>query len=962
MASQRAGRVDSNPHQVDAVVFALARIPEGGCILADEVGLGKTIEAGLVIAQLMAEGANRVLLITPKALLGQWQQELTDLFGIDTVEATAGPESFSGSGVFLIGREQATSIRGEAALKDAAPFDLCVIDEAHEIFAGIHKRFDRLGQYDEESPHALMAGRLRAALDGTGTPVILLTATPIQNSLPELWGLVQYVDPTGTLLGDITTFRKMFCGDTDRILREGQENELRRRLNTVVKRTLRRQAQAFMEQPFVGRQAHKFEYSMSPEEKSLYDDVTDYLLRPALVAFRGNQRRLLLIGFHRRMASSHSALAASLRNVADRLQRTLDMGAFSTEQDAEVIKADLEDDDMPGTDTDTEPLPPPEVIQAELDLVESFIARADALTTDGKAQALIKAVRMVLKRGEEERGSGKVVVFTESLTTQEYIRDLLLESGVVGDQDVTLFRGTNDSPRATEALRNWQAEVADKMPTYRKPTREVATRLALVYEFKTRSKVFISTEAGAKGLNLQFCDTLVNYDLPWNPQRIEQRIGRCHRYGQKTDVTVINFVATDNEAQQLTLEILTEKLDLFGTVLGASDEVLHRPSEDAPESVVGALGSEFENRVNRIWERARSKEQIVAELRELRESMDTHRKRFDEAHKRTGDVIQSRFDDSVKQVFKQIELALPTELARFDREIDAVLKAYLEAAAIPHERIENGAGPVYRIAPTSALPGDLKDGLTVVAGPANETADADPLHVGHPLITAAVTHARGATDEAGNLVLDVSEQEHLRHLRGRSGRLWVVKARFEGFESVERLLPILILGDDPEPLELDVAQDVLLSKAVEVAPDAGAVVSHDPPSDEDMEDALDQIMFQVQTSVAEGERARFERIIEQIEQYIEDRLLLLGVRHEDIESRLRKAEAERDGAMGSERRSAAEEKVQRLGGELEQVDERIADLQARNDERYSQLRTRTHERRFTPPTTERLVDASVTIL
>jgi SNF2 family DNA or RNA helicase len=147
-------------------------------------------------------------------------------------------------------------------------------------------------------------------------PVLLLTATPIQNSLAELWGLVQYVDPLGTLLGDLATFREVFCGVDDRQLASGQEAELRSRLRSVLQRTLRRDAQVFLEKPFVGREARLFEYAMAPDEKSLYDDVTQYLLEPGILAFEGRHRQLLLLGFHRLMASSNAALAASLRGVA----------------------------------------------------------------------------------------------------------------------------------------------------------------------------------------------------------------------------------------------------------------------------------------------------------------------------------------------------------------------------------------------------------------------------------------------------------------------------------------------------------------------------------------------------------------------------------------------------------------------------------------------------------------------
>ena len=337
-AAQRQARIDPNPHQIDAVIFALRRLREGGCILADEVGLGKTIEAGLVIAQSRAEGAQRILLIVPKSLIGQWQGELLNLFGIQARENEA---SFFAPGVYLVGREFAGSERGATPLGAVPPFDLAVIDEAHEIFAGLHKRYGRDGIYDESSDEALMAHRVRGFL--RSTPVLLLTATPMQNSLAELWGLVQYVEPTGTLLGDIATFRKVFCSEDDRTLVPGQEHELKRRLAMVQRRTLRRQAQEFLDRPFTQRRCRLYEYAMSDAERSLYDDVTEYLLEPSLYAFAGRQRRLLLIGFHRRMASSISALAASLENVAARLRR-LQAGLGSDDTVINVLR-DLEDED-----------------------------------------------------------------------------------------------------------------------------------------------------------------------------------------------------------------------------------------------------------------------------------------------------------------------------------------------------------------------------------------------------------------------------------------------------------------------------------------------------------------------------------------------------------------------------------------------------------------------------------------
>jgi SNF2 family DNA or RNA helicase len=443
-ACQRQGRIDPNPHQIDAVVFALRRIPEGGCILADEVGLGKTIEAGLIIAQLMAEGMRRVLLVVPKSLLGQWQTELYALFGIEAREGRLDPETFTGTGVFLTHRELAGGPKGASVLKAVDPFDLVVVDEAHEVFSGIHKRYNKDGVYDQDSRHAQTAGRLWEVIKRGGSPVVLLTATPIQNSLAELWGLVQYVEPTGTLLGRLPTFREIFCETGDRTVLPEQARELRRRLQTVLQRTLRRQARDFLQVPFVERHARVFEYAMSPEEQALYTDVTKWLMREHLYAFRGKQRHLLLISFHRRMASSLAALAESLKRVAQRLRDRLAQRGHAVSDDGtqflRQMAADLEEEeDLGGSDGDDNSevtLREPEAIsetdeglRSELEVVVGFATRAVELGHDSKARRLLEAVRFVQDRGSRGLGSGKTVIFTESLTTQHYLRNLLLEHG-----------------------------------------------------------------------------------------------------------------------------------------------------------------------------------------------------------------------------------------------------------------------------------------------------------------------------------------------------------------------------------------------------------------------------------------------------------------------------------------------------------------------------------------------------
>ncbi len=958
VASQRAARIDPNPHQIDAVIFALGRIPDGGCILADEVGLGKTIEAGLVIAQLLAEGATRVLVVTPKALLGQWKQELYTLFGVDAREVTRDELSFAGEGVLLATRDLVGSEAGAAALRAAGRLDLCVIDEAHEVFAGIYRRFDRAGGERDDAPHARLAGRLSAAIDGT--PVLLLTATPLQNSLLELWGLVRYIDPTGTLLGDLSTFRELFCPHDDRVLAEGQEHELQRRLSSVLQRTLRRQAQDFMREPFVARRAQLFEYTMSEPERALYDDVTAYLLEPGLHAFRGNHRKLLLLGFHRRMASSLPALAASLDRVACRLRALLDRagaGQGDTAADAAELVADLEEDDPaelagPAEHVDTSAehtAAPSSAVAAELARVESFIARARSLPGDSKADALVRAVRLVAEQAEHGRSSGRVVIFTESLTTQDYLRRLLVDSGVVGDGDVTLFRGDNATPRAAVALDRWVEEVGRALPAASQPSPDVAIRLALVHEFRTRSRVFISTEAGAKGLNLQFCDTVINYDLPWNPQRIEQRIGRCHRYGQRRDVTVINFLAKDNEAQRLTLEILGQKLDLFGTVLGATDEVLHRPGALSSDALVSAMGAEFEAQLRRVYERARTLDEVAHELRELRAAMDARRREFEAAVKRTEDVIQRRFDSSVRAAFRKIQQELPAELEAFDRAIEQVVVAYLDAAAIPYQLERRGDRAELRL----TGPGAERAVIGPSPPPAGDELALPSLHLGHPLVAAAVAHARALPAAALRVRVDASSPA-IAPLRGRRGRLRLVRVAHRGVERAEELLPVVVLEGDDAPLDVEVARAVLLAPMADAASAPPSAVT-----DAVLDDAVDELLFDLTGHASRVEQPRFERTLEQIERFITDRVLLLERRLDAATARLARAQDARDGALGADQRNAAERARVKAQEEIDALDAQRRALRAGDDERYLQWRRHAEERRYHPPEIHRLVDAEL---
>lgn len=952
--SQRRGRIDANPHQVNAVIFALQRIPEGGCILADEVGLGKTIEAGLVIAQMLAEGASRILVIVPKSLLGQWQNELYALFGIEALDVGSDNPSFHGSGVYLVGREFAGGERGWSLLKEANPFDLCVIDEAHEIFAGIHKRYDKYGNYksDDESTVARMAHRVRQIL--ANTPILLLTATPIQNSLAELWGLIQYVEPTGTLLGSLPVFRSIFCAGDDRRLVPEQADDLRERLSRVLHRTLRRQAQEFLSRPFVDRRARLFEYEMSSDERALYDDVTEYLLDPNIYAFQGRQRQLLLIGFHRRMASSQRALASSLNNVAARLEK-MKRGGVALDDDDKLMHEmarDLDEsidvdsnEDEPDAGPAAAPIDPV-MLQAELDRVRSFAERAEGLPTDSKADALVRAVRLIRDRGTRGEGSGKVVIFSESIATQEYVRDLLIADGVA-DEAITLFRGSNNSPRVRQAVARWSEEVESQIPSYNRPSAAIATRLALVHEFRTRSQVFIATEAGAKGLNLQFCEDLINYDLPWNPQRIEQRIGRCHRYGQEHDVTVINFIARDNEAQRLTFEILSQKLDLFGAVLDASDSVLYEPQANGADALVGTIGVDFEKRLSEIYEHARTIDDVTAELKELRDEVEAERRRFEDTIARTRGLIETQLDEQIRGVFEHIKTSLPDSLARLDADLDRMLTAYLDAREIDYDRSERDGRIYYTIAP---MPEDrlLSEGVTVAVGHASDLEDAEALHLGHPLVRAAIDESRAATSKP--YVVRCNRPKVPQDRSAGRGRIAVTKVSYEGFEPVDRLLLSGLMVDGHVLNQLEV-EAILRANLTTVPRDGDS-----PISDDDLQVTVDEAVFLDQLKVNIPEEARFQRAIEQVERFIDDRILVLRRQRSQLDHQYRDAVRRRDGATGPTARQDADQRVKTVQAECEQCDAEIGRLTQRRDDEYQRWHRKALERRARAPEVTRILD------
>jgi len=618
--------VDLNPHQIEAAAFALAALPTGGAVLADEVGLGKTIEAGMVLAQLAAEGKGRAIILVPASLRAQWRDELIQKFGLeadlvdgDSVRAAAKAghrlNPFD-TGRIVICSHPFAAIH--AAEVERIPWDVAVIDEAHRL-RNAYRRDHRTGQ------------ALRKAL--RKCPKLLLTATPLQNDLMELLGLAAFIDDA--LLGTEDAFRLQYATGE---LTEDKAADLKARLAPVVVRTLRRQVREYVK--YTARRSCVEDFAPSAEEQALYDRVSDYLRRDDTYGIPLARRALFLLVYRKILASSTFALASTLDRLADSLD--VKLAGAEAEADADQLL------DLHGFEEEAEelfddggPLPArpkgPQAVRKmkeELSELRECARLARSIQVNAKGEALVRGLDRTFTVAKACGWPEKAVVFTEFRRTQEYLARLLEKRGY----SVTCLSG--------------DVSGAEK-------------RQALVNEFRHKTQILLMTEAGAEGLNLQFCNLVVNYDLPWNPQRVEQRIGRCHRYGQERDVLVVNFLNRQNAADERLYTLLSEKLALFDGVFGSSDEVL------------GALGSgiDFEKRILEIYQSCRSGEEIDQAFAKLRGELDA---RISARFAAARTLLFERFDGEVRGKLRIAEKVAKEAVEKREAEEDALVASVLD--------------------------------------------------------------------------------------------------------------------------------------------------------------------------------------------------------------------------------------------------------------------------------------------
>ncbi len=771
-------QVDLNPHQVEAALFAFRSPFSKGAILADEVGLGKTIEAGLLLAQRWAERKRRLLVIVPANLRKQWAQELADKFYLPSAILEA--RSFNAavrSGNLNPFEQDAIVVcsyqfaRSRDAYVRQTAWDLVVIDEAHRL-RNVYKTGSKVALTIKEAVAPF--------------PKVLLTATPLQNSLLELYGLVSIIDDYA--FGDLKSYRAQFA----RPNRDDVFAELKARLQPLCKRTLRRQVLEYVK--YTNRHALVEEFVPSPNEQRLYDLVSDYLQRPTLYALPASQRQLVTLILRKLLASSTYAISGTLEGLANRLEAaeaaassaadTLEDDLATDWEDIEELADEWEGDTAePATDSPSR-LSPAQLaeLRREKEQLRDFCALAKSITQNSKGEALLKALRRGFEAAADAQCSSggatlqqKAVIFTESRRTQDYLLNVLEQTEFAGK--VVLFNGTNTGSLAKGIYQDWCKQHADTDRISGSPSADI--RAALVEYFRDHGAILIATEAAAEGINLQFCNLVVNYDLPWNPQRIEQRIGRCHRYGQKYDVVVVNFLNKKNAADLRVYQLLDEKFRLFDGVFGASDEVL-----GAVES-----GVNFEKRIAEIYQQCRTTEQIQFEFDQLQLDLEG------QIAMGQRDAREKLLDNFDQEVVERVRIDSHGMLDRFNDQLWRLTRHVLADHA---SFSDDGFSFMLH---TNPFPGE-----TINRGPyrmAKGVEDANTYRIGHPLAQRVLARAQELDVEPAEVVFDYAGSGKsiaiLEPLRGCSGWLTCAHVRLSAIESEDQLLAAG-LTDDGEPM------------------------------------------------------------------------------------------------------------------------------------------------------------------
>ncbi|MCC6312967.1 MAG: DEAD/DEAH box helicase, partial [Thermomicrobiales bacterium] len=787
--------------------------------------------------------------------------------------------------------------KGKASDVHAMPWDLVVIDEAHRL-RNVYKS------------STVIAQTLKTAL--AGKRKLLLTATPLQNSLLELFGLVSFIDAYA--FGDLTSFRAQYSS----VKQQPVFEELRARLRPICHRTLRRQVLPYVR--YTKRLPMVQPFTPEESEDRLYELVSDYLRRDNLQALPASQRALMTLVLRKLLASSTFAIAGALQTLTRRLERKLGgtepaPAALAEELGAEYEALDETADEWP-EERAAEPLTAGDraALVREIADLRHFTELALSVEENAKGKALLVALERAFTEADRLGAPRKAVVFTESRRTQDYLLRVLADSPFAGS--IVLFNGSNTDPGSRRIYTDWLTRHAGSDRVTGSRTADM--RSALVDEFRERGQILIATEAGAEGINLQFCSLVVNYDLPWNPQRIEQRIGRCHRYGQQHDVVVVNFLNQSNAADQRVFELLAEKFQLFEGVFGVSDEVL-----GAIES-----GVDFEKRIAAIYHRCRTPEEIQQAFDDLQRDLGQE---IDSALAQTRQQLLDHFDDEVREKLRVRDQVSRAWLNRSERMLMTLTRHELNGGA--------------RFVSDAAF--DLLDNPFPVAAPLGRyelprrSGAAHLYRLNHPLAEAILRRAVARELPPARLCFDYASYAGkitaLEPLIGAGGWLALTRLTIAGPELAEDHTIVAAITDDGDALDPEIAARLFSLPAVaEPAPGLTA-----PPA---LAAVTETRVGEIVDAASERNGRYFDEEMGKLDAWADDRRVSLRAKLNDLDREIaeRRKLARQAGALPDKlahnravnqlerKRDEAELEFRAAGREIDQrKDELLNDVERR---------------------------------
>ncbi len=707
-------------------------------LIADEVGLGKTIEAGLVIKEMIYRyNYERIVIVCPASLLYQWQNEMESKFNerfivMDRKVMTAAQKEVGeGGNPWKVHSKLIVSIdfiKNKTFEPDLmrTSWDAVIFDEAHRLRRDANS--STLGYNTAE----IMSHKTKSLL--------LLSATPFRGKLEELYFLIALLDKN--LLGPFQSFYNEYC------LEGADLSVLKRKLSEVVIRRTKKDIGGFTQ-----RHARTIRFQLYPDERLLYDETTKYVVEEFNRALQSENRAVgfVMTVFQKLLDSSSYALMRALENRSIKMEELI---ARAESCQDEVVEFDFARIGLENfTDEEEEQRQEDalsmkktlEELKLELSVINRLLKIARGISKNKKGEKLVQLIKDLKKKGHH-----KFIIFTQFRTTQDYLVSILKNFSCV------VFNGSMSKDEKEEAI----------------------------LEFKEEKEIIIATEAGGEGRNMQFCDVLINYDLPWSPLKIEQRIGRIHRFGQENDVHIYNFSTRDTVAERV-LQVLTEKLKLFEESIGTPDIMLGQVEDEVNlNTLFMELASgrkskrEIESELNRRVEYARQSFEKLGDLT-VTNRMDFN---YDEYYKvtlRERQFTNRRIEKFINDIVEEDEYASSYISPHGN-------KGFYQVFSDPHSRGKLG----------------VFDSETALGNDSLEF-----LAFGHPVVDRIIDHCRGEEfgGETGTIFIRGDSEFH--------GMIFQYKVTFRAMLETKELFTVIVdSAGEMDDFDLKQIEDGLLDQ------------------------------------------------------------------------------------------------------------------------------------------------------